>query len=397
MSGGVLVAGIGNIFQSDDAFGVEVANRLAERALPAGVRVEDFGIRGVHLAYELLEGLRRPGPRRRPPHGRAPGTLAVMEPELDGTRRRAAATAPVVDAHTMNPDVVLATLGRLGGPSERSSSRLPTRRPRGRHGAVPAGGGGRRRRGGAVPPLVSEISNPPERGFPMIRRLFASLVLAAVAALVFKSIPGHHPVSQDEGDVDIGQAPARSVACPLWAALPHPHRPERSYVWIDARSNVHPHPLHHRWAGRVRRGPVLPRWKRGRGGAGSGHPFPHRRPSQLGQPHGGPGAPAAHRFAGATRRSRERWTRSPRPKRAGSYLVGGDIAFRGVSRHHEDVMSIENVDEQTIRLAGKSTFDIREFGHGATSHPAVEGPARGGDPGRDLRHPRATGVMPPCA
>ncbi len=51
-----LVAGIGNIFNGDDGFGSEVAQRLV--ALPArdGVRVEDYGIRGVHLAYELLEG-----------------------------------------------------------------------------------------------------------------------------------------------------------------------------------------------------------------------------------------------------------------------------------------------------------------------------------------------------
>ena len=52
----MLVAGIGNIFLSDDGFGVEVANRLAGRPLPDGVRVADFGIRGVHLAYELLDG-----------------------------------------------------------------------------------------------------------------------------------------------------------------------------------------------------------------------------------------------------------------------------------------------------------------------------------------------------
>ncbi len=47
MKGGVLVASIGNVSQTDDAFGVEVASRLTARALPPGVRVEDFGIRGV--------------------------------------------------------------------------------------------------------------------------------------------------------------------------------------------------------------------------------------------------------------------------------------------------------------------------------------------------------------
>src|SRR6202034_4007102 len=40
----ILIAGIGNIFLGDDAFGVEVVRRLATRNLPAAVRVADFGI-----------------------------------------------------------------------------------------------------------------------------------------------------------------------------------------------------------------------------------------------------------------------------------------------------------------------------------------------------------------
>ena len=52
----VLVAGVGNVFLSDDGFGVEVARRLTERALPAGVEVADVGIAGLHLAYRLLDG-----------------------------------------------------------------------------------------------------------------------------------------------------------------------------------------------------------------------------------------------------------------------------------------------------------------------------------------------------
>jgi hydrogenase maturation protease len=109
----VLVAGIGNIFQSDDAFGVEVAHRLATFPLPSGVRVEDFGIRGVHLAYELLEGYDALLVVDAVPMGEPPGTLAVIEPQPDDD-------APtVVDAHTMHPDVVLATLRHLGGSVER--------------------------------------------------------------------------------------------------------------------------------------------------------------------------------------------------------------------------------------------------------------------------------------
>ena len=51
----ILIAGIGNIFFGDDAFGVEVAQRLARRSLPKEVQVKDFGIRGLDLAYALLE------------------------------------------------------------------------------------------------------------------------------------------------------------------------------------------------------------------------------------------------------------------------------------------------------------------------------------------------------
>ena len=51
-----LVACLGNIFLGDDGFGVEVARRLAREELPAGTRVTDYGIRGMHLAYDLAEG-----------------------------------------------------------------------------------------------------------------------------------------------------------------------------------------------------------------------------------------------------------------------------------------------------------------------------------------------------
>jgi hydrogenase maturation protease len=113
VSRGVLVAGIGNIFRSDDGFGVEVAQRLAGRELPAGVRVEDFGIRGVHLAYELLEGYDALVIVDAVPMGEPPGTLVIMEPERE--RSPAAPEPPIIDAHTMSPTVVLSTLSRLGG------------------------------------------------------------------------------------------------------------------------------------------------------------------------------------------------------------------------------------------------------------------------------------------
>jgi hydrogenase maturation protease len=117
MSRRVLIAGIGNIFLGDDGFGVEVAGRLAARSLPPGVSVADFGIRGVHLAYELLEGYDALVLVDAVPMGEPPGTVAVIEPEPDGEWASAGDSAEdaVVDAHSMSPHVVLSTLSRLGG------------------------------------------------------------------------------------------------------------------------------------------------------------------------------------------------------------------------------------------------------------------------------------------
>ncbi|MDQ6838410.1 MAG: hydrogenase maturation protease [Actinomycetota bacterium] len=106
----VLVAGIGNIFFGDDGFGVEVANRL--KALPArpGVRVVEFGIRGLHLAYELLDGYDTLVLIDAVSIGdEAPGTVVVVEPD------RSSADSPAIDAHSMNPEVVLGMLETLGG------------------------------------------------------------------------------------------------------------------------------------------------------------------------------------------------------------------------------------------------------------------------------------------
>src|SRR5262245_48154743 len=106
-----LVAGIGNIFLGDDGFGVEVVKRLAAEPLPEGVDVKDFGIRGVHLAYELADDrydaviLVDAVPR-----GKPPGTLYVVEP----TTSPEDGEAPSVDAHALTPAVVLAWLRKIG-------------------------------------------------------------------------------------------------------------------------------------------------------------------------------------------------------------------------------------------------------------------------------------------
>ena len=48
--------------------------------------------------------------------------------------------------------------------------------------------------------------------------------------------------------------------------------------------------------------------------------------------------------------------------RVGCYLVGGDVTFRGTTRHHEDEVTVEQINDSTIKLEGTSTFDIRDFG-----------------------------------
>ena len=80
MTGGrVLVAGVGNIFCSDDGFGVEVIQRLAASEMPPGVEVVDFGIRGVHLAYDLLDGCELLVLVDAAARGEVPGTVSVIE------------------------------------------------------------------------------------------------------------------------------------------------------------------------------------------------------------------------------------------------------------------------------------------------------------------------------
>jgi hydrogenase maturation protease len=113
----VLVAGVGNVFLGDDGFGVEVARRLAGEPLPGWVRVGDFGIRGVHLAYELLEGYETAILVDAAPRGDAPGTVYVIEPDLDGQPDPVTedGTGVLVDAHGMEPDAVFGLLKALGG------------------------------------------------------------------------------------------------------------------------------------------------------------------------------------------------------------------------------------------------------------------------------------------
>jgi hydrogenase maturation protease len=104
----VLVAGIGNIFLGDDGFGVEVVRRLASLKLPETVRVADFGIRGFDLAYALQDGYETTILVDACPHGEAPGTLYVIEPDLK-VLDDPAAPQPAIEAHAKNPVTALRT------------------------------------------------------------------------------------------------------------------------------------------------------------------------------------------------------------------------------------------------------------------------------------------------
>ena len=121
MTGRMLIAGVGNIFLGDDGFGVEVASRLAAAGLPDWVRVADYGISGMHLAYDLAEGFETTILVDATPRGGDPGTVYVLE--LDPAAPPASAVPnrgiPLLDGHGMQPDVVFGMLNLLGADAGR--------------------------------------------------------------------------------------------------------------------------------------------------------------------------------------------------------------------------------------------------------------------------------------
>jgi hydrogenase maturation protease len=108
----ILVAGIGNIFLGDDAFGVEVVRRLAARNLPAQARVVDFGIRGLDLAYALQDGYETTILIDAFPHGQPPGTVSIVEPDINEIN---AQPDSLVEAHSMHPLAVLRMAAGMNG------------------------------------------------------------------------------------------------------------------------------------------------------------------------------------------------------------------------------------------------------------------------------------------
>lgn len=124
MTGRVLVAGVGNIFLGDDGFGVEVARRLAENGLPDWARVADYGISGMHLAYDMAEGYETTILVDAAPRGGEPGTITVLEVDPEDRQDLAEGGGAVdgsrlFDAHGMQPEVVFGVLGMLGAKAGR--------------------------------------------------------------------------------------------------------------------------------------------------------------------------------------------------------------------------------------------------------------------------------------
>lgn len=118
MNGRVLVAGVGNMLRSDDGFGVEVVRQLAASDVaaefPGDVEVVDIGIRGMHLAYQLLDGYRALLLIDATERGGTPGELYLLEHDLSADPE----PVGVPDAHGMTPDAVLALLASLATASD---------------------------------------------------------------------------------------------------------------------------------------------------------------------------------------------------------------------------------------------------------------------------------------
>ena len=118
MNRSILVAGVGNIFLGDDAFGVEVVRALSAHTLPDRVAVVDYGIRGFDLAFALLDPWEAVVIVDALARGGAPGTLYTIEPDVDALRD-APPTETMINPHGMDPMRVLQLALSMGTVSAR--------------------------------------------------------------------------------------------------------------------------------------------------------------------------------------------------------------------------------------------------------------------------------------
>ena len=109
----ILIAGVGNAWLRDDGFGGEVARRLADRALPAGVNVMDAGTGGLDLAYEVMRGYDALVILDVSKQGGEPGTLYVMEPDEESVPG-GIEDGDAINPHGMDPQTVLRFVKSVG-------------------------------------------------------------------------------------------------------------------------------------------------------------------------------------------------------------------------------------------------------------------------------------------
>jgi hydrogenase maturation protease len=114
----ILIAGIGNIFRGDDAFGVELAQQLLQRPQRDGVKIVDFGIRGFDLAFALMDGPEVAIFLDATSRGGAPGTLYTVE--IDPPADSPMVMEPLLEAHSIDPVRVLRMVQAMGGTMSRT-------------------------------------------------------------------------------------------------------------------------------------------------------------------------------------------------------------------------------------------------------------------------------------
>jgi hydrogenase maturation protease len=111
------VAGIGNIFLGDDAFGVEVSQKLLRRPAREGMHIEDFGIRGIDLTYKLMDGWDAVILIDAVSRGLPPGTIYTIDTQQSDPQADAPLPQglPLIEAHNLDPAKVLHLVRSMGG------------------------------------------------------------------------------------------------------------------------------------------------------------------------------------------------------------------------------------------------------------------------------------------
>ena len=186
----VLVAGIGNIFLGDDAFGSEVARRLEGRTWASAVKVVDFGIRGLDLAYALCEPHDLTVLIDATPGGGAPGTLYLIEPDLTELKEDPPHET-LFDAHSLDPLQVLRMAHAQG--AELKNIVLV--------GCEPGDLGGEEGRLGLTEPVAAAV----EEAFEVVSQLVRNFLKDG-------TIDGRAPVDRSRFDSPrVGSSPAATV------------------------------------------------------------------------------------------------------------------------------------------------------------------------------------------